>query len=301
METKITYEDQLEHDALVKSIESYNAVFYYKKIYKPDIGEMIKQLSENFKSFNFTNTLICIKKLKIYIDGYINNELNTDYYLNDVCELGDLLEKVEEMSVDFQNKGLENYNKEEDVELTEKEKLKIKKSKIESRLKEIQEINAPYLNMSLGLAFVMVSVIFYCIPSFFGKITTNHVCSFMLVAGVLFLFSEIKIRQNENIGWIGYSDKITSKKASVLLLQSFVYMIPLTVLYFFFSNILLIKILFFIQVWLCSVIMINGITLLIVSNISKQAEKKFNIWGFILGAISVIGFVIQILQLFKVI
>ncbi len=296
METKIEYEDKLDYDAFVKQLDSYNKAFSYKRFYQPNIMEILRQLYDNFKNYHFSNALICVDRLR----GFVKECKKETYYKKESEELSWILDNAEILANDFMSKGFENYIEDEEVKLTEKEKLKHKKAKIDNRLKEIQEINAPYLKMSLGLAFVIVAIIFYCIPSFFGKIATNHVCSFMLVVGVLFLFSEIRIRQNENIGWIGYSDKITSKKASVLLLQSFVYMIPLTVLYFFFSNVLLIKILFFIQVWLCSVIMINGIALLIVSNISKQIEKKFNIWGFILGIISVISFVIQMFQLFGV-
>jgi len=291
VENKISYELELE---LKEKYTRFSAFMQRAYSYTPVFYELMANADECFKSGNFTKLKICLNRVRTELDN--NTSHDSFYRKKDALELIDEIETFSNKMID---KGFDQLDDQE-LELTEKEELKIKKQKIDVRLKEIQEINAPYLNMSLGLSFILVAIIFYCIPSFFGAIAIYHICSFMLAIGIMFLFNEIKIRQNEKIGWLGYSEKITSKRAFLFLFQSFVYMIPLAVLYFFFSQVLLIKILFFIQIWFCSVIMLNGIALLIICNISKKQEKKFNFWSFILGVITIVGFVIQILQLFEV-
>ena len=293
MENKISYEDQLELDALCREIDSYNNLFIYKKVFDTNISEVLDQLLENLKKYKFSNVLICYKK----IDKYLNS-INNDYYTaEDWNELSEKIEKIKTLCDDLIAKGFDNYQ-EEEVELTEKEKLKLQKQKADKRLKEIQEENSPYLNLSIGLSLALTAIVFMCIPTFFNSVALYHICGTMLTLGVFLLINEINVRQS--LGWSNYSDKITSKRAFILLLQAIVYMIPLSVLFYFFSQVLIIRILFFIQVWFCSTLMINGISLLVVTNITKNKERKFNIWSFILGVITIAAFVLQLLQIFKV-
>ena len=304
MQNNITYEDKLEIDSLVKEISAYSDNFHKKYIFHANISETINQLLENLKDYKFNNALICYNKINKYLINIPKSESysNSDVWYqkamdNEIKDLSNIIERTKLLCDDLIEKGLDSFQ-EEDVELSEKDKLKIQKQKIDKRLKEIQEENTPYLNFSIGLSLVITAIVFMCIPTFFNTVALYHVCGSMLGLGVLLLINEIKIRQS--IGWSNYSDKITSKRAFVFLLQAFVYMIPLSVLFFFFSENIIIKILFFVQVWFCGILMINGIALLIITNITKNKEKKFNIWNFILGVITIVAFVLQLLQIFKV-
>ncbi len=295
MAEKIEYEDKLEIDAFVEELKSYRKNFFRKEFYKADMAEVLDQTIDNFQTYQFSKVLICYNKLHKYVVGILNDN---SYYEYDVIELRDLIIKLKKLTDDFIKKGLDNYQ-EEDIELSEKDKLKLQKQKAEKGLKELQEKNMPYLNMALGITLVIMSIVFMCIPSFFDNpVLLYHICGGMLVLGMFLLIGEIGVRQT--LGWNGYTEKINSKKAFTILFEAVALMIPLTALFYFFSQILIIKILFFIQIWFCSTLMINGIALLLVTNISKNKEKKFNIWSFVFGVITILGFVIQLLQLFKV-
>ena len=130
-----------------------------------------------------------------------------------------------------------------------------KKQKSDFRLKEIQEEQAPYLNLSLSVVFILMSIIFVFIPNYFNSsVLIYHICGFMFLLGLLLLKNEIELRSK--VGFVTKSDKITTKRAYVFLIQAVVYMVPLTVLSIFFYEILLIRILLFFQIWFCVILTI---------------------------------------------
>ena len=294
MENKISYDDKLELDALIKELKFYNMSFYYKKVYTPEASEFLDQLLNNLKQFQLSNAQTCINKMDKYLSAYTENyNAKTDLF-----QIANLLNRLNKLCDELIKKGLDNYN-EEEIELTEKDKMKLQKQKADFRLKEIQEENAPYLNLSLSIIFILMSVIFVFIPDYFNNSTLlYHICGFMFFFGFLFAKQEIELRNK--IGFVTQSEKLTTIRAFISLVQAVVYMIPLVVLSIFFYELLFIRILLFVQIWFCAVLLINGILILTVHSYINKKMEKFSIWGFILGAISIIGFVIQILQLFNV-
>lgn len=291
MSNKMSYELELE---IKEKYTRFSAFKNEARFYTPVFYELMANADECFRAYYFTKLKICLKRMK----GELNNDTSYDgYYRREKALV--LINELDQFSDKMIENGFDQVD-DKDVELTEKENLRINKQKINSRLKEIQEINAPYLNMSLAVSCIIIAIIFFFMPAFLGAVANYHICSFMLVVGLVLLFNERNIRKSKSIGWFGYSDKITSKRAFLFLVQAPFYMVSLILLYLFFSQILFIRILFFIQIWVCSVIMINGIALLIACNVLKQKERKFNVGSFISGAITVAGFIIQILQLFKV-
>lgn len=295
MENKISYDDKLELDALIKELKFYNMSFCYKKVYTPEASEFLDQLLDNLKQFQLSNAQICINKMDKHLSAYTEN-YNAK---TDLLQIVNLLNRLDKLCDELIKKGFDNYN-EEEIELTEKDKMKLQKQKADFRLKEIQEENAPYLNLSLSIVFILMSVIFVFIPDYFNNSTLlYHICGFMFIFGFLFAKQEIELRNK--IGFVTQSKKLTTKRAFISLVQAVVYMIPLAILSIFFYELLFIRILLFVQIWFCAVLFINGILILTVRSYTNKKMEKFSIWGFILGAISIIGFVIQILQLFKII
>lgn len=291
MNKKEDYDFELE---IKEKYTRFKAFCHDAYAYSPVFYTLIEDADNCFRNSNFSRLKVCLSHIKKEVDSY--NDFDSYSKKRDTYEI---VQELKEFCEKMIEKGYDNSNCDKaKVKLTEKEELKIKKSQIDQRLKEIQEIKSPYLNFSLGLSFILISLIFLCIPNFFIRVSIiYHLCGFMLSLGVVLLISEVNVRYK--IGWVGYSDKITNKRAFIYLLQASVYILPLAVLYIFFSNIMIVKILFFIQLTFCSIIMINGLVLLIVASINKK-EKKFSFWGFIMGFITIAGFLIQILQLFNV-
>lgn len=296
MENKMSYDDKLELDSLVAEVTAFHNNFYQWDIYSVVLEEISRQLLGNLENYSFSKVITCIKKL-------LKNIPSTENAHSSICEeieaIMAFMDKIKDCCEDLIKKGFDNYN-EEEIELTEKDKMKLQKQKADFRLKEIQEENAPYLNLSLSIVFILMSVIFVFIPDYFNNSTLlYHICGFMFFFGFLFAKQEIELRNK--IGFITQSEKLTNKRAFISLVQAVVYMIPLAVLSIFFYELLFIRILLFVQIWFCAVLLINGILILSVHSYKNKKMEKFSIWGFILGAISIIGFVIQILQLFKII
>ena len=178
----------------------------------------------------------------------------------------------------------------------EKEELKMEKAKIDLKIKQLSEKKVPYLLLSMSISFIVFAIIFLLIPKSFGnKILMYHLSGFMLLCGLTFIDGELKVRKS--LGFYGYSDKINSKRIYFLLIQSFAYMIPVSIFYFFLSGVVFIKIMFIVQILFCLTVLINGTILLVVHSVEN---KKANILGVIFDVIGVASFVVEILQLFNI-
>lgn len=292
MENKISYDLEVEFKKHKANLESFNSQLPWKR-YTPDFKALISEAVVKYRIYKFSNVITCLQSaLKIL---FTYNKMN---YKDEVIEGERLINEVVNFCKAMIDNGFDNYN-EEEIELTEKDKMKLQKQKADFRLKEIQEEKAPYLNLSLSIVFILMSVIFVFIPNYFNNSTLlYHICGFMFFFGFLFAKQEIELRNK--IGFVTQSEKLTTKRAFISLVQAVVYMIPLAVLSIFFYELLFIRILLFVQIWFCAVLLLNGILILTVHSYVNKKMEKFSIWGFILGAISIIGFVIQILQLFNV-
>ena len=148
----------------------------------------------------------------------------------------------------------------------EKEELKMEKAKIDLKIKQLGEKKVPYLLSSMSISFIVFAIIFLLIPKSFGnKVLMYHLSGFMFLCGLTFIDGELKVRKS--LGFYGYSNKINYKRIYILLVQSFAYMIPMSILYLFFSEIVFIKIMFIIQFLFCFTLLINGTSLLVAHKI----------------------------------
>lgn len=287
MNKKIPYELELEiKEQFIRFCEFEKHNYDYSLVFR----ELCDEVELCFECNCFSKLKICLSRMKLEL----NRDISPDcHYRNDFA-----LKIIEEIEL-FSDKMIDAGVDCKDDELTEKEELRKIKQKSDLKLKEIQEENCPYLNLSLSIVFILMAIIFLAVPNYFHNvIVLYHICGLMFFLGFVCLKNELQLRAI--IGFISKSSKITNKRAAITLIQSLVYMLPLATLSFFFYDLMFIRILLYFQILFCAVLFINGISILIASlHINKKMEK-WTIWSFISGAITIIGFVIQILQLFDV-
>ena len=288
------YELKLELEAINDKL----GVFWEFYRYLPSANSITKRYYINmfneFSSANFLNVQTCIKKIIERLEEEIKKPI-----FQSVNEMFDEALVTLKEAHKLCDKALELIEQANYQGMNEKQILKSKKKELDIQLMEKQEIQSPYLNLSLGIVFILMSVIFVFIPNYFNNATLlYHICGFMFFFGFILIKQEVELR-NKN-GFITQSEKLTTKRGFISLVQAVLYMMPLVIISIFFFEILWIRILFFIQIWFCAVLLLNGILILIVYSYINKKMEKFSIWGFILGAISIIGFVIQILQLFNI-
>lgn len=292
--TNPAFELRLELKAINEKINVFWEFYQYLTSANSITKRYYIDLFSEFEKGNFLNARSCIKKLVERLSDEVKDPQHqfVDYMFNAAIETLTEADCLCVKALDLIE--LANYHG-----MNEKQIINAKKKEIDIKLLERQEIQSPYLNLSLGIVFILMSVVFVFIPDYFNNPTLlYHICGFMFFFGFILIKQEVELRNK--IGFVTTSKKLTTKRAFVSLILAVIYMIPLAVLSIFFYELLFIRILLFIQIWFCAVLLLNGIVILIVHSYTNKKMEKFSIWGFILGAISIIGFVIQILQLFNV-
>ena len=292
--TNPVYELKLDLEAINEKINVFWEFYQYLTTADSITKRYYYDLFQEFAAGNFLNAKTCVTKIIERLQK--ESEYSSHMYVKDMFVSA--ISNLEEAN-SLCDKALDLIENSAYQGMNEKQILKAKKKNLDLLLAEKQEKQAPYLNLSLSIVFILMSIIFVFIPNYFNNSTIlYHICGFMFFFGFLFAKQEIELRNK--IGFVTQSEKLTTKRAFISLVQAVVYMIPLAVLSIFFYKLLFIRILLFVQIWFCAVLLINGISILSVHSYTNKKMEKFSIWGVILGAISIIGFVIQILQLFNV-
>ena len=106
------------------------------------------------------------------------------------------------------------------------------------------------------MLIIMASIFFFLPDFFYNKVVMYHLCGFLLFIGIFLLNQEIVYRNKK--GFISDSENSTNKRSIVLLIQAFVYMIPLAVLSYFFFDSLILRIFLYVQIFFCGVLFLDG-------------------------------------------
>lgn len=253
-----------------------------------------KNLFQEFSDGNFLNAKTCANKLieRLRKECVEPHYQHVDHIFRSaivaLMDADKLCDQVLNLEEEQERQGLD-----------EKAYLQKKRQEINMKISELQNEKTPYLNLSLAISFLLMSVIFVFIPNFFGNsVLMYHLCGFIFFIGFILLKQDIDFRRN--VGFVSNSKNSTNKRSLILLIQSMVYIIPLFILSLFFFDKMIIKVLLFVQIWFCSILFLDGLFILINNSIKNKKLEKKSIWNIISGAMTVIGFVIQILQLFKI-
>ena len=249
-------------------------------------------MTQQFTDGNFLNAKTCINKLIERLDKEKESNLYINlkhYFVSAIKEL----KHADEICDKFLNSVLNES-------LDEKTTLKKQIRECNVRLSEIQDNKMPYLNLSVSIMLIIMASIFFFLPDFFyNKVVMYHLCGFLLFWGIFLLNQEIVYRNKK--GFIFDSENSTNKRSIVLLIQAFVYMIPLAILSYFFFDSLILRIFLYVQIFFCGVLFLDGSFILISNSFKNKKVEKKSIWGIVLELITIAGFVLQLLQIFKVI
>lgn len=285
------YELRLELEDINEKINVFWEFYEYLTNADNTTKRYYRDLFQEFSNGNFLNAKTCIEKLIDRLTKEIDYPINS--YVTNLFQNGiDSLKEAEILCDKAINLILES-------EGDEKTRLTKQRQEINLRLFALQDEKAPYLNLSLAIMFIVLSVIFVFLPNFFlNSVLMYHLCGAMFLIGFILLKPEIEYRSKN--GYISKSVNSTNKRSITLLIQAVVYMIPLAILSIFFFDAILLRIALYVQIWFCGILLLNGIFILINNSIKNKKLDKKNIWDIFLGVIGIIEFVIQMLQLFKV-
>ena len=232
------FELRLELEAINENLNEFWEFYEFLTTANTITKRYFEDLFIEFSNGNFINAKTCLQKLierlskeaEDPIHSYVKNMF--DSAIKVMVNANGLCDKAIEL---IENSAYQGMN--------EKQIIKAKKKDLDLQLAEKQEKHAPYLNLSLSIVFILMSVIFVFIPDYFNNPTLlYHICGFMFFFGFLFAKQEIELRNK--FGFVTQSEKLTTKRAFISLVQAVVYMIPLAVLSIFFYELLFIRILF---------------------------------------------------------
>lgn len=275
--------------------------YHYNIQSVPYLEVYYRNYCEAIKTHNNDNAIFCIEKVMNILEELITQKSRVwstidslDYNLcqqgvNICLKLLSVLKGIKEFA---QNK----FSKEDSI------KKQIKELQIKScRLREEKN---PFLSLSLAITFIIMATIFIFTKDYFNsQWITYHICGFMWFIGFLIIKQDISMRV-ENKSFIVATEKINLHRAIMLFIQSILYMIPLAVLSYFFMENLFFRIVLFVQIWFCATLFTGGILTSIalsLDNGKNKSKSKNKIMEILLGLIAVASFVLQVLQVFKVI
>lgn len=287
------YELELELEAFNEKLKEFWHFYYWLDTADNVTKRYYNDMNQQFSDRNFLNAKTCVNKLIERLD----KEKESDFYVNVrqyFIEAIEELKHADEICDKFLNSVLS------DESLDEKTTLKKQIRECNVRLSEIQDNKMPYLNLSVSIMLIIMASIFFFLPDFFyNKILMYHLCGFLLFIGIFLLNQEIVYRNKK--GFISNSENSTNKRSIILLIQAFAYMIPLAVLSYFFFDYLILRIFLYVQIFFCGVLFLDGSFILISNSMKNKKVEKKSIWGIVLELITIVGFVLQLLSIFKVI
>lgn len=288
------YELKLEFEDVYENINSFLRFYKYSTNADSTTIRYFDDMFAEFSAGNLLNAKTCIKKLKerlsVEKDNFVYRNVE-NMFLSVLKEL----DRADEIC----DKTLTLVDC-EDLELDIKTRLKNKIKECNAQLSELQDEKMPYLNLSVSIMLIVMASIFVFLPDFFyNKIFMYHLCGGILFLGIFLLNQEIVFRRKN--GFISSSENATNKRSIILLIQAFAYMIPLAILSYFFFNYLILRIFLYVQIFFCGTLFCDGVLILISNSMKNKKVEKKSIWGIVLGLITIVGFVLQLLQIFKVI
>ena len=285
------YELRLELEDFYEKINSFWEFYQFLDTADATTKRYYNDMLNEFNDNNFLNAKTCVNKLieRFGVEKDDMRHENVRYMFENAIEnlkqadkiCDQILEMLIQESVD------------------EKTRLQKQRKEINIRLAELSDEKIPYLNMSLAIMLIVMSVIFVFLPNFFyNSVLMYHLCGAMFILGFVLLKQEVELR-NKN-GFVTNSANATNKRSIILLIQAFVYIIPLAILSIFYFDSIWLRIALYVQILFCGILFLCGLlTMISVSVKNKKVDGK-SAWGIVLEIITVAAFVLQLLQIFKV-
>lgn len=286
------YELRLELEEINEKINEFWEYYEYLNTADNTTKRYYRDLFQELTNGNFLNAKLCIEKLIERLTKEVEYPIYS--YVTNLFQDGiDSLKQADMLCDKAINLALESN-------VDEKTRLQKQRKDINIRLTELSDEKTPYLNLALSIMFIVMSVIFVFLPNFFNSpILTYHLCGAMFLLGFILIKQEVEFRNKK--GFISNSKNSTNKRSIILLIQAFAYIIPLVVLSFFFFDSIWLRIALCIQIWFCGVLFLCGLFIMINNAIKNKKSDGESVCGIILGIITIAAFVLQLLQIFKVV
>ncbi|MDD4110762.1 MAG: hypothetical protein PHS54_04335 [Clostridia bacterium] len=271
------------------------------------INNFLDNFAENFQNKKYRECILCISEIiKWYQENLLDIENDSHVY-----NYSDHVNALEEYKK-FENilKEILEYEKIFKTPKNDDEKLKMllkEKKDIEIQINNILEKKTPLIGLALSLSFIIVGLVFSFSNSFFEpQWLTYVVCGLMTLFGIASLIKDLRMRKDNNKATFE-SLRLNFKNSLLIMTYGIIVIIPMTIMSFFFMGSLFFRILLFFQIWSGLALFINGISIIvciIIKNWKKEDKKKYYykniwkiIWQILIGVITIVGFVLQIIQL----
>ena len=285
------YELKLELEAFNERVNSFLNFYAYLGTADAITLRYFNDMSHEFDAVNFVNAKTCVRTLIQRLE----KEKDSIYHQNVQHFFISVIEDLKHAD-EICDEVLNLANKDS---LDEKTRLQKQRKEINIRLTEISDEKFPYLNLSLSIMFILMSIIFVFLPNFFdNSVLMYHICGAMFLLGFVLLKQEVEFRNKK--GFLSHSENATNKRSIILLIQAFVYIIPLAILSIFFFDSIFLRIALYIQILFCGALFLCGLFIMINNSIKNKKVDGKSVWSIILGIITIAAFVLQLLQIFKV-